>query len=139
MIGGWRDGYPNPPVRTFANLDVPKRLLMGPWNHTRPDRAIPGPCIDYLAEVVRWCDHWLKGESNAVMDEPPIQVFMQAYDEPRADRIHTSGYWRAERELPPPPSDDEGTYFLGEGSLLTDAPLAAGDFDEYEYLSLIHI
>ena len=133
MIGGWRDGYPNPPVRTFANLDVPKRLLMGPWNHTRPDRAIPGPCIDYLAEVVRWCDHWLKGESNAVMDEPPIQVFMQAYDEPRADRIHTSGYWRAERELPPPPSDDEGTYFLGEGSLLTDAPLAAGDFDEYEY------
>ncbi len=133
MIGGWRDGYPNPPLRTFANLDVPKRLLMGPWNHTRPDRSIPGPRIDYLAEVVRWCDHWLKGKDNAVMDEPPVQVYMQTFDAPRADRTHTSGYWRAEQELPPPPSDAGGTYFLGDESLTADSPVAGDGFDEYEY------
>lgn len=100
MIGGWRDGYPNPPLRTFENLNVPKRLLMGPWNHTRPDQAIPGPRIDYVAEVVRWCDHWLKGQDNGVMDEPVAQIYMQGYDEPRADRTETSGYWRAEPNLP---------------------------------------
>ncbi len=133
MIGGWRDGYPNPPLRTFANLDVPKRLLMGPWNHTRPDRAIPGPRIDYLAEVVRWCNHWLKGEDNAVMDEPPVQVYMQTFDVPRADRTHTSGYWRAEQELPPPPSDTGSTYFLGDESLTADSPVTGDGFDEYEY------
>ena len=131
MIGGWRDGYPNPPLRTFANLDVPKRLLMGPWNHTRPPRAIPGPRIDYLAEVVRWCDHWLKGEDNGVMDEPPVQVYMQPFDAPRAARTQPSGYWRAERELPPP-SNGGGTYFLGEGSLVPEAP-TGDDVDEYEY------
>jgi putative CocE/NonD family hydrolase len=134
MIGGWRDGYPNPPLRTFANLDVPKRLLMGPWNHTLPDRAIPGPRIDYLAEVVRWCDHWLKGEENAVMDEPPVQIYMQTFDPPRTDRTHTSGYWRAEQELPPPVLAADGAYFLGaDGSLTTDSPGPGDGFDEYEY------
>jgi hypothetical protein len=100
MIGGWRDGYPNPPLRTFANLNVPKKVLVGSWNHSRPDVAIPGPRIDYLREVVRWCDHWLKGINNGVMDEPPICVYMQTYDEPKADRLETSGYWRVEREFP---------------------------------------
>jgi len=100
MIGGWRDGYPNPPLRTFANLNVPKKLLIGPWNHSRPDVAIPGPRIDYLREVVRWCDYWLKGINNGIMDEPPICVYMQTYDEPKADRLETSGYWRVEREFP---------------------------------------
>jgi len=134
MIGGWRDGYPNPPLRTFLNLEVPKRLLMGPWNHTKPDRAIPGPRIDYLAEVVRWCNHWLKGEDNAVMDEPPVQVYMQTFDPPRADRTQTSGYWRAEQELPPPPVAANGCYFLGVSKdLTTAAPTTEDNFDEYEY------
>lgn len=102
MIGGWRDGYPNPPLRTFANLVVPKKVLIGPWNHSRPDAAIPGPRIDYLREVLRWCDHWLKGEANGVMDEPPVTVYMQSYDDPRADRLETSGYWRVEPTFPIP-------------------------------------
>src|SRR5919204_5180293 len=61
MIGGWRDGYTNPPFRLWEALDVPRKLLMGPWNHAVPDVAIPGPRIDYLREVVRWLDHWCKG------------------------------------------------------------------------------
>ncbi|MCW5853940.1 MAG: CocE/NonD family hydrolase, partial [Anaerolineae bacterium] len=100
MIGGWRDGYPNPPLRTFAHLTVPKKVLIGPWNHARPANAIPGPCIDYLPEVVRWCDTWLKGEDNGVMDEPPVCVYMQGYDDPRADRLTTTGYWRTETAWP---------------------------------------
>jgi putative CocE/NonD family hydrolase len=133
MIGGWRDGYPNPPLRTFAHFKTPKRLLMGPWNHTRPDAAIPGPRIDYLHEVVRWCNYWLKGEENGVMDEPPVQVYVQSYDEPVATRTETSGYWRAEQTLEP-----EGfarrVYFLAEeGVLVPEAIVPASEYDEYEY------
>ena len=27
LIGGWRDGYPNPPLRLFSSLNVPKKVL----------------------------------------------------------------------------------------------------------------
>lgn len=136
-IGGWRDGYPNPPLRTFQNLQVPKRLLMGPWNHTRPDSAIPGPRIDYLAEVVRWCDHWLKGEENGVMEEPPVQIYMQAYDEPRAERTETRGYWRAEEALP---EGEERVYWLIEGGQLGNGPPSGTSaYDEYDYRPTVGI
>ncbi len=92
MIGGWRDGYPNPPFRTFAQLRAPKKVLVGPWDHTWPDGAIPGPRIDWLRELRHWCDHWLKGEETGVLDEPAVTFYMQTYDEPRSDRLDTTGY-----------------------------------------------
>jgi putative CocE/NonD family hydrolase len=44
----------------------------------------------YNAEVVRWYDHWLKGERNGIMDEPPIKLHVRG------------GGWRQEREWPLP-------------------------------------
>ena len=129
MIGGWRDGYPNPPLRTFEHLIVPKRLLMGPWNHTRPNAAIPGPRVDYVSEVLRWCDHWLKGEDNGVMEEPAVQVYMQSYDEPRADRTETRGYWRAEQDLPM----GERIWSLATGGRLIDEAEDQEGVDCYRY------
>ena len=52
LIGGWRDGYPNPPLRLYRSLaarGLPVKVLVGPWNHAWPDAAIPGPRIDYPA------------------------------------------------------------------------------------------
>ena len=139
MIGGWRDGYPNPPLRTFRNLAVPKKVLIGPWNHTRPDGAIPGPRIDYLHEVVRWCDYWLKGVDNGVMDEPPICVYMQTYDEPRADRTETRGYWRVEKSFPLKPSRSL-TYWLGhDGQLCPQPPDRGLPFDSYTYRPVVGV
>ena len=82
MIGGWRDGYPNPPLRLYEALSVPKKVLIGPWNHAVPDVAVPGPRIDHLHEAVRWLDHWCKGRDTAIMDEPPVVVYMQDYELP---------------------------------------------------------
>jgi putative CocE/NonD family hydrolase len=116
MIGGWRDGYCNPPFRLYQKLNVPRKILIGPWNHNKPDQAIPGPRIDYLPIVLRWLDHWCKGVDTGLMDEPPIVVFMQRYDRPDPARLESSGSWRAEAGWPPPGLAEQ-TLYLGEGRL----------------------
>ncbi|HEX9598522.1 MAG TPA: CocE/NonD family hydrolase [Gaiellaceae bacterium] len=131
MIGGWRDGYPNPPLRLYEALTVPRRLLIGPWNHAFPDVAVPGPRIDYVHEVVRWLDHWCKGKVTAVMDEPPVVVYVQRYDEPDVDRLESAGEWRAETEWPPPGAGGRILY-LGAGGSLEEKMGADGD-EAFEY------
>src|SRR5262249_8084322 len=54
LIAGWRDGYANAMLRTYANLKVPRKLLLGPWVHQRPNASTPGPRIDYLRDLVRF-------------------------------------------------------------------------------------
>lgn len=139
MFGGWRDGYPNPLLRTCEQLQSPKKLLIGPWNHWPPPLAVPGPRIDHYPEVVRWCNYWLKGEANGVLDEPPITLWMQSYDEPHADRLTTSGYWRVEDEFPFAGSSEHMLY-LGE-NVLQDTPDEASTpvADEYNYRPTIGI
>lgn len=102
MIGGWRDGYPNPPVELYRRLTVPRKLLVGPWNHALPDVAVPGPRIDYLREVVRWLDHWCRGTDTGIMDDPPVVIYVQHSEPPVVDRLDSAGEWRAEAEWPHP-------------------------------------
>jgi len=131
MIGGWRDGYPNPPLRLFKALNVPAKVLIGPWNHSFPDSAIPGPRIEYLKEVVRWLDHWCKGGKTGIMEEPPVVVYMQHSQKPVVDRLETKGRWRAETEWPPPGAA-ETSLFLGPGHTLGPDQKIEGR-EDYEY------
>ena len=126
LIGGWRDGYPNPPLRMFQALEVPCKALIGPWNHAMPDMAIPGPRIDYLHEVVRWLDYWCKGQDTGIMDEPPVVVYAQRYQTPDPDRLDTPGAWRAETGWPPPGAR-QATLYLGTGGTLHQDPKPAWD------------
>jgi predicted acyl esterase len=73
----WADGYSNAVTRLLANLDVPRRGLIGPWSYKYPHLGQPGPTIGYLQEVVRWWDHWLKGADNGAMDGPMLRTWMQ--------------------------------------------------------------
>jgi putative CocE/NonD family hydrolase len=118
MVCGWRDGYVNVPLRMAEHLTVPYKVLMGPWNHSGPDSTTPGPSIDRHLETVRWCDYWLKGVDNGVMDEPTITVYMQSFDLPEASRTHTTGYWRSESSLPTGESRN-AAYSVGAGGVLT--------------------
>jgi putative CocE/NonD family hydrolase len=122
LIGGWRDGYTNCNLRTFAQLNCPKKVIVGPWLHSHPDVGVPGPRIDHLYEMVRFFDHWLKGIDNGVMDEPPITLYVQTYDEPIADRALTSGFWRHESEWPMNRLEEQTLYLSGEGGLEAEAP-----------------
>ena len=144
LIGGWRDGYPNPPLRTFAQLRTPKRVLIGPWNHARPSRGVPGPRIDWVRELRRWCDHWMKGEANGAADGPPVTVYVQGYDEPRADRLETSGYWRAEEAFPVAGATERTLFLQAEGRLGDDRAESTDDaveaqFDAYAYRPTVGI
>ncbi|MCL7453440.1 MAG: CocE/NonD family hydrolase [Anaerolineae bacterium] len=132
LIGGWRDGYPNPPLRLYQALEVPRKVLVGPWNHALPDAAVPGPRIDYVREVVRWLDHWCKGVDTGIMDEPPIVVYMQHYQPPVVDRLDTLGTWRAEREWPPPGGTEKVLYLGRDGALAEDVASQDGA-DSFEY------
>ena len=124
LIGGWRDGYPNPPLRLFERLAGPRKLLMGPWDHRYPDTAIPGPRIDHLREVVRWLDHWCRGIDDGLMDEPPVVVWMQEPGSLSPGRLDTPGRWRAEASWPPAAAG-EHVLALGDGTLVSADP--AGD------------
>jgi hypothetical protein len=133
MIGGWRDGYATCNLRTFQHLTVPKKVLIGPWNHSRPDVAIPGPRIPYLTEVVRWCEHWLKNQDTGIMDESPITLFMQSYDKPAPDRTDTSGYWRVESQFPVQDHTERRLNLCANASLDAHAPDYDHEADTYVY------
>jgi len=136
IVEGWHDGYANPQLRTYAHLKdrVPTRLLMGPWNHTPPDAAVPGPCIDYLHEIVRWLDHHVRGHDTGVEDEPPVRVYMQRYDAPDPARRHASGEWRAEGDWPPEGLEERVFSLSDSGQLIAgEAPDEDGAYDEYAY------
>jgi uncharacterized protein len=137
MIGGWRDGYPNPPLRLYQALEVPKKVLVGPWNHDLPDTAVPGPRVDYLHEVVRWLDHWCKGKDTGVMDEPPVVVYMQHYEKPVVDRLEAAGEWRAETDWPPAGAKEQLLH-LGEAGSLAETP-GEGGTDEFEYVATVGV
>ena len=51
-IGGWVDGYTNAIPRLLAGLPGPRKGLIGPWSHTFPNHAEPGPAIGFLQEVL---------------------------------------------------------------------------------------
>ena len=122
VIGGWRDGYPNPPLRLFAGLPGPKKLLVGPWDHAYPDTAIPGPRIDHLREVVRWLDHWCRGIDTGLMDEPPIAVYVMRSGTFEPDRLDEPGEWRAEASWPPAGATERVLAATEGGRLVEAAP-----------------
>lgn len=119
LIGGWRDGYTNCNLRTFANLQCPKKVMIGPWLHVQPHLGKPGPRINHVREMLRFYDYWLKGIDNGIMDEPPIAIYVQQYDHPAANRPLTSGFWRYETAYPPARERQE-TLFLSPDGLEAD-------------------
>ncbi|WP_037306187.1 CocE/NonD family hydrolase [Amycolatopsis orientalis] len=99
---GWADGYSNAVSRLLANLDVPRRGLIGPWSHKYPHLGQPGPAIGYLQELVRWWDHWLKDVENGVMDGPMLQTWMQDSVPPSTSYEDRPGRWVGEPSWPSP-------------------------------------
>jgi putative CocE/NonD family hydrolase len=101
VVAGWADGYSNIALRSFARMQAPVRLLIGPWSHGAPETCRPGPNIDFEAELLRWFDRWLKDIDNGIDREPPIVVYQQRSTTPDPLRSEVRGQWRAESTWPP--------------------------------------
>src|SRR4029077_13569103 len=85
----------------FEKSKAPMKALLGPWNHSFPHDAEPGPAIEWRDEATRWWDHWLKGKQNGIMDEPRFDVYMRRPYPPARNIKEIPGEWRAEKSWPP--------------------------------------
>ncbi|EYD76676.1 hypothetical protein Rumeso_01634 [Rubellimicrobium mesophilum DSM 19309] len=101
-VGGWADTYTNAVPRLLANLQVPRRGIIGPWGHIYPQDGVPGPAIGFLQEALRWWDHWLKGLDTGVMEEPMLRAYVNDAVVPDGSRLHQPGRWVGEPDWPSP-------------------------------------
>jgi uncharacterized protein len=102
LIGGWMDEYVDAALRMLERCtNAPRRALIGNWVHDTPEEAYPGPNVDWLHELVRFFDHWLKGVDNGVMDEPALVAFRHEWAEPEPFPDTSPGSWIAEPAWPP--------------------------------------
>jgi len=78
--------------QSYENIKTPKKLRMytTPILSAYPSLTGPQrPWHENHDHVLRWYDHWLKGIDTGIMDEPPIQLFVQGVNQ-----------WRDEYEWP---------------------------------------
>ena len=101
-VSGWADNYSESVPRLLAGLSGPRLGLIGPWAHSYPHDVTVEPAIGWLQEVVRWCDHWMKGLGTGIMDEPMYRVWMQDSVPPRTRYPERPGRWVAEQSWPSP-------------------------------------
>jgi putative CocE/NonD family hydrolase len=138
LIAGWMDGYVDPALRMLERcVNAPRKALVGNWVHAFPDDAYPGPNLDWLHEMVRFFDHWLKGIDNGVMDEPALTFFRRDYASPEPFPAAWPGAWRSEPSFPPPGAAETSLWLkAGEmplaGRLGSEAP-ADGGLDRFPH------
>lgn len=131
-VGGWYDIFSQGNVTNFSYLQkygLPgaqgnQKLLMGPFGHGElaggleyPDGG--GLRASFGDEEIRWFDHWLKGEANGIMDEPPVRYYMMAAAQKGAasdkNRYLTADSW-------PPETTRKKLYLNSNSGLIWRTP-----------------
>jgi putative CocE/NonD family hydrolase len=149
-IGGWYDIFLDGTIRNFVGMRAQgatprarrgQKLVIGPWSHGIPWLANPVGDVDFghmstgaAAELealqLRWCDYWLKGIDNGVLEEPPVRIFVMG-----------ANVWRDEHEWPLARTRWETWFFHSGGKAnsldgdgaLTRTPPAAEPADSYVF------
>jgi len=96
LIGGLLDGYRDNVPDMLMQAGGPVKAIVGPWNHTFPNDAVPGPQIEWRNLAVRWFDHWLKGRDTGVEHDPRLVIYMQHWHPPDPNLQEVPGQWRQE-------------------------------------------
>ena len=125
LIGGFLDGYRDSIPRMMAGLRAPVKAIVGPWNHTFPHDADPGPEIEWRDKAVRWWDYWLKGRDTGILAEPRLDVFLRHAYPPGLTLPEIPGEWRSEAGWPPAGQHDS-TFYFTSAHTLADAPASKG-------------
>ena len=115
FFGGWADLFRDTPFRIAEHLKGPVKVLMGPWAHLYPHEGKPGPKVDFLAELIRFWDHWLKGRDTGLMEEPPLRYWLQDGVPPAGSYDHRPGRWVEEAVWPSPNITDRALWLNADG------------------------
>lgn len=100
LFDGWNDPFRRDVILLFANLNTPKKLLLGPWSHCQTTG------IDITAEEHRFFDYWLKGARNGAMSGLPVYYY--TVNAQAGEQWQHSSQW-------PLPNAKAVRYFLGAG------------------------
>ncbi len=122
VISGWADGYINAPPAALENLSSCTRAINGPWIHKYPHLAYPHPRMDFLAEALRWWDHWLKGIDNGIESLPDYRAYISENVRPLKRRDREAGRWVAEQRWPSPDIKPETHYLANFGCVEQSPP-----------------
>jgi uncharacterized protein len=97
----------NGDFQSYEHWQGTKKLTIGPPYYL--DR----PVYQYHNESLRWFDYWLKGIDTGIMDEAPIQLFIQ-----------NTGEWKAARKWPLPETCWT-EFYLHQNGLLSEHEIFA--------------
>src|ERR1700692_3531494 len=125
LIGGLLDGYRDSIPRMFEQVKAPVKAIIGPWNHTFPNDADPGPQIEWRDQALRWWDTWLKNRNTGIMEEPPLSIYMQEWHAPDPHLKIVPGKWRGEIGWPPRNVANTTLYLYDAHVLSTDPAKSA--------------
>jgi uncharacterized protein len=118
-------------VRGYEEVKTPKKMMLIHGVMDGDEMAIyNSPEMQLL--MLRWYDHWLKGNDTGVMDEPPVSLFVRGADE-----------YRLYDEWPLPQTEYRKLYFnvaksgavdsLNDGSLSWEPPAESNSSFSYHY------
>jgi putative CocE/NonD family hydrolase len=137
LIGGLLDGYRDtiPEILRRSHLassKTPVKALIGPWNHSWPDNAEPGPPFEWRKEALSWWKHWLLDEDSGILKEPAVTIFFRESHKPDSQLANTPGFWRV-ANWPLPGARGRDLSLESDHSLRELLPNGAkGDVDEEE-------
>lgn len=116
LVGGFLDGYRDSVPRMLEHVPAPTRAIVGPWNHSFPHDATPGPAIEWRSEAVRWWDRWLKEIDSGPDAEPRLAVYLRSWHPPDPTLREVPGAWRWV-DWPIDGAEDRTLHLHGGGSL----------------------
>lgn len=131
LIGGFYDGYRDNLPRMMMHLKSPVKALLGPWNHTYPNDAEPGPEFEWRESAVRWWDRWLKGVNNGIEKEPSLTVYMRHWYPPDPSAREIPGEWRTEDSWPPAGMNEQTMFLAANHMLSSTSPAVSADQLKY--------
>jgi hypothetical protein len=137
LIGGLLDGYRDNVPDMLMQASGPVKAIVGPWNHTWPNDAVPGPQIEWRNEAVRFFDHWLKGRDTGVERDPRLVIYMQHWHPPDPNLENVPGEWRRE-DVWPPKDARAATFFLQPNHGLAEG-VAPAETHQLKYVPSIGV
>jgi putative CocE/NonD family hydrolase len=94
-IGGWIDTYQDACLQLLEHAPTQSRVIIGPWAHTRPHKAWPGPAFDHREVMCRWFDRFLNDVDNGIDREPRLLAYLRDGVAPEPFPDVAPGRWRA--------------------------------------------